>query len=84
MSLTDVIRQREIATDAVRAGARGCLDDPWAEAAWNELPRPLRTRLVRADGALQRDPHDAAAAVTYQAQIAEAVAYLTSKAQVPP
>jgi hypothetical protein len=75
-------RQREIATDAVRVGARGCLDDPWAEAAWGELPATLRARLVRANTAVERRPYDAAAAVAYQGQVAEAVTYLTSRAQV--
>lgn len=79
---SDAARRREIATDAVRVGAQGCLDDPWAEAAWNEPPAALRDRLVRANTVLVRRPHDAAAAVAYQGQVAEAVAYLTSKAQV--
>jgi hypothetical protein len=78
----DAVRQREIATDAVRAGARGCLDDPWAEAAWNELPTALRLRLVRANTAIERRPDDERAAVIYQAHVAEAVAYLGSELQV--
>lgn len=75
-------RQREIATDAVRVGARGCLDDPWAEAAWKELPAALRARLVRANNAVERCPDDARIAATYQARVAEAVAYLGSGLQV--
>lgn len=73
---------RQVATDAVRVGAQGCLDDPWAEAAWNELPRPLQARLVRANDAVEQRPHDERAAVTYQAHVAEAVAYLGSELQV--
>ncbi len=75
-------RAREIATDAVVAGAGGCLDDPWTEAAWNELPRPLKARLVRANDAVERRPDDQRAAVVYQARVAEAVAYLGSELQV--
>lgn len=79
---SDVARQREIATDAIRVGAENCLDDPWAADLWNELPRLLRTRLRRANNAVERRPYDERAAVVYRGRVAEAVAYLTSRAQV--
>lgn len=77
MSL-DLHRQREIATDAVRVGAENCLDDMWAKDLWNKLPVTLRARLRRANNAVERRPYDERAALIYQAQVAEAVAYLGS------
>lgn len=79
---SDVVRQREIAADAIRAGAERCLDDPWQVDLWNQLPRPLRARLVRANDAVERRPYDERAAVIYRARVAEAVTYLGSTAQV--
>lgn len=78
----DLARQREIATDAVRAGAQRCLDDMWAEEAWSQLPRTLQARLIRANNAVEQRPHDERAAVVYQGRVAEAVAYLTSELQL--
>lgn len=79
---SDLARQREIATDAVRVGAGRCLDDPWAADLWGQLPRLLQTRLVRANDAVEQSPYDQRAAATYQARVAEAVAYLGSGTQV--
>lgn len=78
----DVVRQREIATDAVRTGAAGCLDDMWAEVAWHQLPEALQRRLVQANDAVEQRPYDERAAVIYQGRVAEAVTYLTSGEQV--
>ena len=80
--MSDAVRQREIAADAVRAGAERCLDDLWAVDLWDRLPRELQARLVRANDAVERSPYDQAAAVTYQGRVAEAIAYLGSGEQV--
>lgn len=73
---------RQVATEAVVAGAERCLDDPWQVDLWNQLPRLMRTRLVRANDAVERSPYDERAAVVYQARVTEAIAYLGSELQV--
>lgn len=74
--------QREIATDAVHAGAQGCPDDPWGSASWQKLPAALQARLRRANRAMESRPYDERAAVVYRGRVAEAVAYLGSGDQV--
>ncbi len=76
----DAVRQRDLATDAVRAGAEDCLDDMWAADLWNQLPHPLRLRL--ANNAVEQHPYDERAALVYRGRVAEAVAYLGSSEQV--
>lgn len=77
----DVVRQREIAADAVRTGAAGCLDDMWAADLWVLLPTALQGRLRRGHAAMEQRPYDERAAVIYQGRVAEAVTYLTSELQ---
>jgi hypothetical protein len=79
---SDVVRQREIATDAVRAGALDELDDLWADDLWKRLPAALQARLRRGCRAMERRPYDERAALVYRGRVAEAVAYLGSDEQV--